>query len=797
VWDSLVKSGWAEETNEGYISKYNDKELGIVGNVAKSLFKQEPKTVELSKDNKRGTFFQDWVDVEYPSVSNRPKVDDLIKEYDAKFKSRQHSIDITPELKAEVEEGLPLFMIDKMQSDSDVLREGQQPIGSVMSVGLTARERFKISALNRIGAGSDRVVFDLGNDRVLKVAKTARGLYQNSQEGEAYLEGIVPTIIEEGDNYVVVAKASKIKANDTVPIYNNDGDEIGVTTARQMFKELDETPIYEYGKNNVYTSKFQDWAIKYGFMDVLSYEILPVDFKRKANWGYANGRPIHIDAGTFGGTSFIEDYRGKTNMQDADFREAYYRSKQAKKEFQDKDAYAKFSKSNRVALGFAYNNKVYLDPRYARKDTPIHEFGHIWNNIAKERYNDFYQAGLSLIEEEGQIYINEAKSKQPNLKGEQLLEEALAIAIADKGMRLKAKEAAGLLGWLKTFWNTVAGAMNLNVTGEQLQNMTLDEYTTLVAGSLMYGTEIKKQVYNPAKAATPQAPIKEQAPALRDVESGAKALGTKTDVTNEKEAKDWKAKTWNEKQQSIVNELPKKKVHYTEIKNVGTLSAILNNPSALSSSIFKSAKGIYEDIINGKPIRDTPYVNENMQLMDGNNRVSAQVAAGIEYIDVAVINNAFYDYLGKRIDELDAKSESLLSKEQTPAQEESPALRGVAQEDVENKDASRKVVYGNVEEINKIEDKRAAAKARLKGKTPPPQFSIETIPAKNKDVTSTFTNLANIYAQLSSTTDKQERRKLTTEIKSVASSNEMVNYIHTNWQKLKNQLNFETKGNCP
>lgn len=652
VWDSLVKSGWAEETNEGYISKYNDKELGIVGNVAKSLFKQEPKIVSIDVDKPltktlattKGDDGKYYVfEGDNYNVPLSPKFDTqkeaaeyLPKVRKQKTSTTQHSIDITPELKAEVEEGLPLFMIDKMQSDSDVLREGQRPIGSVMSVGLTARERFKISALNRIGAGSDRVVFDLGNDRVLKVAKTARGLYQNSQEGEAYLEGIVPTKIEEGDNYVVVAKASKIKANDTVPIYNNDGDEIGVTTARQMFKELDETPIYEYGKNNVYTSKFQDWASKYGFMDVLSYDILPGDFKRKTNWGYANGRPIHIDAGTFGGTRFIEDYSQKTNMQDADFREAYYRSKQAKKEYQDQDAYAKFSKSNRVALGFAYNNKVYLDPRYARKDTPIHEFGHIWNNVAKERYNDFYQTGLSLIEKEGQVYINEAKSKQPNLKGEQLLEEALAIAIADKGMRLKANEAAGLLGWLKTFWNTVAGAMNLNVTGEQLQNMTLDDYTTLVAGSLMYGTEIKKQVYNPAKAAPPQAP-------------------------------------------------------------------------------------------------------------------AVPVASA--------------------------------SKEQAPAKEVAPV--------------SRKIVHGNVKEINKIEDKRAAAKARIKGKTPPPKFSIETIPAKNKDVTSAFTNLANIYAQLSSTTDKQERRKLTTEIKSVASSNEMVNYIHTNWQKLKNQLNFETKGNCP
>ena len=146
--------------------------------------------------------------------------------------------------------------------------------------------------------------------------------------------------------------------------------------------------------------------------------------------------------------------------------------------------------------------------------------------------------------------------------------------------------------------------------------------------------------------------------ALKDVESTAKAL-EEIDTKSIKEKikdSDWLSKGWMDKQQSIVNELPRKKVNYKDIKKAGTLGAIFNNPNALNASFFKSAKSIYNDIVNGIPIKNIPYVNEKMELLDGNNRVSAQVAAGIEDIEVAVVDDAFYDYLGKRVSELDNKA---------------------------------------------------------------------------------------------------------------------------------------------
>jgi len=102
--------------------------LGIVGNVAKSLFKQEPKTVEVKlSDNLNAPFditvkdekgnitthnfdskskASAWLSKE---VSNGAKYEVISEKSQKEITSTQHSIDITPELRAEVEKGQPLF----------------------------------------------------------------------------------------------------------------------------------------------------------------------------------------------------------------------------------------------------------------------------------------------------------------------------------------------------------------------------------------------------------------------------------------------------------------------------------------------------------------------------------------------------------------------------------------------------------------------------------------------------------------------------------------------------------------
>jgi hypothetical protein len=134
---------------KGFYGSTTEGSLGIVGNVAKSLFKQEPKTVDINANDKTT---QDKIDAiekkreiigarreqinkEMPQKRAKNKteqdlIDKYVKEYKKlgeefeqyekdilALKSTQYSIDITPELKQQVSEGLPLFMASVSKED--------------------------------------------------------------------------------------------------------------------------------------------------------------------------------------------------------------------------------------------------------------------------------------------------------------------------------------------------------------------------------------------------------------------------------------------------------------------------------------------------------------------------------------------------------------------------------------------------------------------------------------------------------------------------------------------------------
>ena len=108
--------------------------LGIVGNVAKSLFKQEPKTVELPK--KEGKLRKaEWGDGVYELVDNNGKVLETYGDKDAALEitgtSTQHSIDITLEMKAEAEKGQALFEPNPEYSTSQKISELDKRISQV------------------------------------------------------------------------------------------------------------------------------------------------------------------------------------------------------------------------------------------------------------------------------------------------------------------------------------------------------------------------------------------------------------------------------------------------------------------------------------------------------------------------------------------------------------------------------------------------------------------------------------------------------------------------------------------
>lgn len=217
----------------------------------------------------------------------------------------------------------------KFQISGGFRSNNDMPIAYRYDTDVVARERFDIPKLKQIGAGSDRVVFDLGDGKVLKVAKTPRGLEQNIHEGDYYLSGnIIPEVFERGLNYVVVEKIEP-------PLKSTKGyDKLNdLLTKIQKFTQKD------FDQHN---SELQDVMYEYDLGDVFNYDILWNDFTAKRNWGIKDGQPLHLDGGTFGGVQMLDRFKGQKPLSDSEFRDIYNRSKKAKIENKDADKFTKF-----------------------------------------------------------------------------------------------------------------------------------------------------------------------------------------------------------------------------------------------------------------------------------------------------------------------------------------------------------------------------------------------------------------------------------------------------------------------
>jgi len=160
---------------------------------------------------------------------------------------------------------------------------------NVSDTGEVARSRFNIQDLKKIGAGSDRHVYDLGDGNVLKVAKSPRGLAQIDNENDYLAEqaGLIPKILERGKNYIVMEKANKPDKN-----------------TREFVEALGQFSQKDW---DMHDSKLQELLQKHDMLDLMDWSISAGDISRVKNWGTSNGKPILVDGGTLNGNS-IRDF---------------------------------------------------------------------------------------------------------------------------------------------------------------------------------------------------------------------------------------------------------------------------------------------------------------------------------------------------------------------------------------------------------------------------------------------------------------------------------------------------------
>lgn len=123
-----------------------------------------------------------------------------------------------------------------------------------------------------IGSGSGRLVFDLGNGYVVKVAKNKRGIAQN----------IVEYQISSKDHSNIFAKVTAVSENNYYLIMEK----------AEKIRNITEIWRYYEVRNNRGLFHREEFALL-----AKEYNLLWADLCRPINWGIVHGRPVIIDYG--------------------------------------------------------------------------------------------------------------------------------------------------------------------------------------------------------------------------------------------------------------------------------------------------------------------------------------------------------------------------------------------------------------------------------------------------------------------------------------------------------------------
>lgn len=184
---------------------------------------------------------------------------------------------------------------------------------------MIAAQRFDLSKAKRLTSGRDRVVMELPDGKIIKIAKNKFGLMQNdSESGNGYLEGsLLPQLYEAGLDYVVVEKAGKDPKviNPMLKIMRDK-------ETYDAIAELDE----KYPDSNF--SSLGDYTIDNRYNHRINSEIAA-----RRQWGVIDGRPVLVDGGALLPPGDL-DKRSKQAPQylDTEWRDVLAARRQAKQE---------------------------------------------------------------------------------------------------------------------------------------------------------------------------------------------------------------------------------------------------------------------------------------------------------------------------------------------------------------------------------------------------------------------------------------------------------------------------------
>lgn len=171
--------------------------------------------------------------------------------------------------------------------------------------------RYANSNLRRMASGSARIIYEISDDRVLKLAKNAKGIAQNEVEGDWGLQSmygdIISKVVEEDKEYrwIVSQRAKKITKSEFKSLVGIDIDtffivlKVDLANHKFTYLSIDKEVLEKVRSLEFYdriTRMCRDFDLEIG------------DFGRISSYGEVDGHIVITDYGLTS-TVYQEFYR--------------------------------------------------------------------------------------------------------------------------------------------------------------------------------------------------------------------------------------------------------------------------------------------------------------------------------------------------------------------------------------------------------------------------------------------------------------------------------------------------------
>lgn len=169
-------------------------------------------------------------------------------------------------------------------------------------------------------------------------------------------------------------------------------------------------------------------------------------------------------------------------------------------EWLDADEAKAIQKTDGNIAGFTKDGTIYLDPKQMTLETPIHEYVHLWDQVAQKTMPGLWQQGVALMK---QTKLWQAVKESPKYQDiahddNRIASEVHARLSSTYGadQLRRAKEPKSLLSRLKTwnhaFWQGIQKTMARFTGKDSLQKVSVEEFLQAPFADLAQGIPLAK-----------------------------------------------------------------------------------------------------------------------------------------------------------------------------------------------------------------------------------------------------------------------------------------------------------------